>query len=160
MSAPAIGQSGDVANGADHAAASPPMPPPGRTRSVRPIRGPLRYLLIAVGLLCVALGIVGIWLPGMPTTVFLILALAAFARSSERLHTWLITHPQFGDALRNWLLHRAIPRRVKLVAVATMVFSLVVLALVGTNWVYLGVTAALMGVGAVYIVTRPAGPGL
>lgn len=158
MPAPAIGQSSDLPDDAGRAAAAPSGSPSGRSEDVRPIRGPLRYLLIAVGLLCVALGIVGIWLPGMPTTVFLILALAAFARSSERLHTWLITHPQFGAALRDWLLHRAIPRRVKLIALVTMVFSLVVLALVGTNWVYLSATAALMAVGAAYIVTRPAGP--
>ena len=60
---------------------------------------PVRFLLISVGLLNVALGVIGIFVPGMPTTVFLLIAGWFFARSSPRLHRWLHQHPRLGPYL-------------------------------------------------------------
>ena len=72
------------------------------------------YLLL--GWLCVGLGVIGVFLPIMPTTVFILIAAWAFARSSPRLHGWLRGHPTFGPSLRSWEDHRAMPRRAKRIA--------------------------------------------
>lgn len=112
----------------------------------------------ALGVLCVGLGIIGVIVPGMPTTVFLIVALWAFSRSSEKLHHWLYDHPRFGRALRNWQLHRIIPRRAKIAATATMALSLVILWLTTQNgWLELGVGVTLVAV-ALWLVTRAERP--
>jgi uncharacterized protein len=112
----------------------------------------------ALGVLCVGLGIIGVIVPGMPTTVFLIVALWAFSRSSEKLHHWLYDHPRFGKALRNWQQHRIIPRRAKIAATATMALSLVILWLTTRNgWLELGVSVILVAV-ALWLVTRAERP--
>ena len=72
-------------------------------------------ILLFAGILSVGLAIVGIVLPLLPTTPFLLLAAACFARSSDRLYRWLITHKQFGPYIENYRTHRAIPRRAKIV---------------------------------------------
>lgn len=70
----------------------------------------------ALGLVFVALGIVGAFLPLMPTTIFLILAAGCFARSSPRLEAWLLDHPRFGPTLRAWRAEGAIGPRAKMMA--------------------------------------------
>ena len=132
----------------------------GAQAGARPARGLLRYLLIAAGVVCVGVGLVGVWVPGLPTTVFMILALAAFARSSQRLHAWLINHPRFGAALRDWMAHRVIPRKVKAIAVTMMAVSLVILLLLGVNWVYLAISATAMIIGALYVISQPSQAGM
>ncbi|PKN89325.1 MAG: DUF454 domain-containing protein [Chloroflexi bacterium HGW-Chloroflexi-7] len=77
-----------------------------------------QLLLISGGLACVLLGILGIFLPVLPTTVFFLLAAAAFARSSDRLYNWIMNHPLFGKLIRNYRLYHAIPRQTKIVSVS------------------------------------------
>lgn len=62
----------------------------------------VRWLLTAFALLCLVLGVVGVFVPGLPTTVFILMAAWAAARSSPRLYRWLWFHPLFGPMLRNW----------------------------------------------------------
>jgi uncharacterized membrane protein YbaN (DUF454 family) len=116
---------------------------------------PIRILLIVFGGLCVATGIVGIFVPGLPTTIFLIIALWAFTRSSPRLEAWLLGHPRFGPPLRAWRQHGAIPRRAKYIAVATIATSWIVIAL--TTRSLFGMIGAGIGLALVafFIVTRP-----
>ena len=83
----------------------------------------LRYLMLALGLMCTALGVIGIILPVMPGTVFLLIAVWAFSRSSEKLHLWLYHHPRFGHTIRAWQQNRAIPLRAKAAAVTMMAAS-------------------------------------
>jgi uncharacterized membrane protein YbaN (DUF454 family) len=75
-----------------------------------------RILFLAVGLACVALAGVGLFVPLLPTTPFLLLAAACFARSSRRLHGWLLAHRVFGSILADWEAHGAIRLRVKVAA--------------------------------------------
>lgn len=79
-----------------------------------------RTLWLAAGLLLVGVGIVGIFVPLLPTTDFMLLALPCFARSSPRLEAWLLNHPRFGPGLRAWRAERAIPRRAKVMACVGM----------------------------------------
>ena len=66
-----------------------------------------------LGLALVGLGIIGILLPVMPTTIFFILALACFTRSSPKLATWLLEHPRYGATLRHWHSHKVVPLKAK-----------------------------------------------
>src|SRR5690606_2484444 len=73
-----------------------------------------------LGLVSTGLGLVGAILPLVPTTPFLLVAAYAFARSSPRLHDWLLHHPQLGPLIINWRQHRAISRRVKIASLVLM----------------------------------------
>ena len=68
-----------------------------------------RWLLVAVGVVSVGLGTVGIFVPLLPTTPFLLLAAACFVRSSDRLHDWLMGHRLYGPIVRGYREHRALP---------------------------------------------------
>lgn len=84
---------------------------------------PARHLYFALGWLCIALGAIGAFLPLMPTTVFLLIAAWAFAKSSPQWHAWLRNHPRFGDLICAWEEHHAMPRRAKRIALATLGIS-------------------------------------
>ncbi len=94
-----------------------------------------RLLLIAAGWFSLALGVIGIVVPLMPTTVFVLAAAFCFARSSERFHLWLMQHRLFGPMVRNYQSGQGLPRRVRRRAVmvmwATMALSVWI---VGTWW--------------------------
>ena len=115
-----------------------------------------KTLLVGFGLLCVALGVIGAFLPVMPTVPFLLLALWAFARSSDRLHAWLLNHPRFGQPLRNWQEHGAIPARAKLLSVGSMGVAAVWLVFFSGVPVWaLALAFAIMAYGAWFVLTRP-----
>jgi len=73
-----------------------------------------RRLLIGAGTLCTGLGIIGIFIPILPTTPFLLLAAACYMRSSERFYQWLINNRIFGAYVRNYIEGRGIPIRIKI----------------------------------------------
>ncbi|MCB1800714.1 MAG: YbaN family protein [Gammaproteobacteria bacterium] len=85
--------------------------------------GRSRVLYITLGWLCIALGTLGAFLPLLPTTVFLLIAAWAFARSSPRWHAWLREHAHFGEAVRAWEEHHAMPRRAKRIAFLALAAS-------------------------------------
>ena len=72
-----------------------------------------RTLWLSLGLIFVALGMVGVLLPGLPTTPFMLLAAACFARSSNRFYNWLINNRLFGEKVRRYRAGHGIPRRIK-----------------------------------------------
>ncbi|WP_448551544.1 YbaN family protein [Thalassotalea montiporae] len=82
-----------------------------------------RIALVIVGLLFVGLGILGVVLPVLPTTPFLIVAAACFAKSSPRLHQMLLDNRIFGPMIRDWQAHRSIPLRAKRIALVSMVLA-------------------------------------
>jgi len=80
----------------------------------------VQIMYAAMGTLFLVTGIVGIFLPILPTTPFLLLATACYARSSRRFYNWLMNHPVFGPMIIEWRTYRSIPWRIKLVAMVTM----------------------------------------
>ena len=84
----------------------------------------MKLLLTIIGILAIVLGVIGIFLPLLPTTPFLLLAAACFARSSKRMHAWLMGHRLFGQFLRSYEEGRGIPARAKAVALVMMWSSL------------------------------------
>ncbi len=118
-----------------------------------------RYLLIAAGILMLALGALGAVLPLLPTTPFLLVALACFARSSPPLERWLINHPRFGAPLRNWRRHRAIPAKIKTVAVASMLLSYAIVLISADPGPALQLGLALiLTCCSTFILSRPSQP--
>lgn len=117
----------------------------------------IRVLWAIGGWTSLALGVIGVFLPIMPTVPFLLLASICFARVSPRLHRWLRQHPEFGQPIRDWEEHGAIPRRAKVIAITFMTGSF------GLG-IWLLPRAALIGQGvvlllvAIFIATRPAPP--
>jgi len=80
-------------------------------------RTPKQMLLVALGSVSLATGVVGIFVPLLPTTCFVLLAGACYAKSSPRLHRWLRAHRLFGPMIRSWEDDRSIPLRAKFAAV-------------------------------------------
>ncbi|AEF21953.1 MULTISPECIES: YbaN family protein [Pseudomonadaceae] len=91
----------------------------------------LRYCLLTIGWLSVALGVLGIFLPLLPTTPFLLLAAACFMRSSKRFYLWLVEHPRLGPWIRDYLAGEGIPRKAKIYAISLM-------------WLSIGISCALV----------------
>lgn len=119
----------------------------------------MRPLLFVLGCLLFGLGFVGMFVPVLPTTPLMLLALWCFARSSQRFHDWLYTHRVFGPPLQQYRRHRVIPVVAKSTAIVFMAASLVYLFvfLQIAVWVKVLVTA-LMALGAWFILSRPSFP--
>ena len=94
-----------------------------------PVLGPVprawwrRAAWLGAGAAALAVGIVGIFLPLLPTTPLVILAAFCFSRGCQRCERWLLAHPRFGPMVRDWRRDRVIPRRAKQVAIAMMTAS-------------------------------------
>ncbi|WP_425915720.1 YbaN family protein [Pseudomonas sp. GWSMS-1] len=94
-------------------------------RDIQLQRNPaIRYALLAIGWLSVALGVIGIFLPVLPTTPFLLLAAACFMRSSKRFYTWLVNHRQLGPWIVDYLEGQGIPLKGKVYAISLMWLSI------------------------------------
>ncbi len=116
----------------------------------------LRFAAITFGWLMVAIGLLGVFVPLFPTTVFLLIALWAFSISSPRFRCWLFEHRWLGPPLRAWVIHRAIPTYAKVLSVATMAGSIMVIALfAAVSWMVPALAAAITTPIALFIVSRP-----
>lgn len=112
--------------------------------------------LKAAGSVFVALGVIGIFLPLLPTTPFLLLAAACFARSSPAFHHWLVEHRVLGVYVRDWQRDRSVPLKAKVLAVLMMSASLAWMVF-GTNApaFALWMAGAVMAAVAAWLVSRP-----
>jgi len=116
----------------------------------------VRAVWLALGLLCVGLGLVGAFLPLMPTTIFMILAAGCFARSSPRLEAWLLAHPRFGPVLRAWRAEGAIPRAGKRAACIGIAIGYALFWLgARPGWPLALIVGVAMLFCAIWIVRRP-----
>ncbi len=117
-----------------------------------------RLTWLVVGLVALALGAIGIAVPLLPTTPLILLAAFCFARSSNRLHEWLVTHDIFGPLIENWRRYGAISRRAKIISVVSMAAVLAIsLALAVPTGVII-VQLVVLGAAALFILTRPLPP--
>lgn len=116
----------------------------------------MRHVYLVLGLAFVALGFVGVLLPVLPTTPFLILAAACFARSSPRLERYLLEHPQFGPLLTTWRARGAIPLKAKWMALAGMTVGFLAFLFASRPGPVptLAVAALMLG-SLAYVWTRP-----
>ncbi|WP_445115687.1 YbaN family protein [Acinetobacter sp. WZC-1] len=95
----------------------------------------IRGLCIVMAWLCIGLGILGIFIPGLPTVDFMILAVFFAARGSIRLHTWLMNNRYIGPLIREWKQHRRIPKKVKYLSTVSMsVATLIMIFTIPHPW--------------------------
>jgi uncharacterized protein len=120
----------------------------------------MRAVWLATGLGCVGLGVIGAVLPLLPTTPFLLLAAFAFAKSSDRLHTWLLNHNIFGGLIEQWRRYGAISSRVKVVSVSSMAGIFALSLALDVAPALLIVQAIVLTAVAIFVLSRPLPPQL
>jgi len=120
---------------------------------VEPERRNFFYLIFAY--LCAGLGIIGAFLPVLPTTPFLLLAAWAATRGSPELHRWLHDHPRFGPPLIAWEKNRAVSVSGKWLACSLMTASWTIMVLVTESWIVPIITGLLFCSVGGYLITRP-----
>ena len=84
----------------------------------KPLNAAARYLLVAAGTVAAGLGMIGVFVPGLPTTPFVLVAALCYVRSSERMYRWLVSHRRLGPHLKTFVETRSLPLRVKLTGLA------------------------------------------
>lgn len=116
----------------------------------------VRALLWLAGSVSLVLGLIGVVVPGLPTTPFILLAAACYAKASPRLHAWLLNHRLTGPLLRDWEKHRSLTRRTKTIAVVSMLvmvsFSIWSFR---HRWIAQAVLVALGAIGAWVVLRIP-----
>lgn len=115
----------------------------------------MRWLWVSLGVTCLGIGAAGAVLPLIPTTPLLLLAAFCFARSSERLHDWLVSHPTLGPPVSDWRRDGAIRRSAKLLATASIAAAIVVSLLLGVGFAVVALQSAVLLVVLVFIWSRP-----
>lgn len=119
----------------------------------------VRGFLVVVGCLSVVLGVIGIFLPIMPTTPFLLLAAACFARSSQRFYTWLMTNRWFGPYLRYYTDGLGIPLRIKYRVIGLLWLTMGTSIIFFVPYLWLKLSMAAIAAGAsFYIWRQPTAP--
>jgi len=117
-----------------------------------------RIALIIVGISSLALGGLGVVLPLLPTTPFILVAAFAFAKSSDRLHRWLLDHDVFGPLITNWRYHGAISRNAKIASILSMIAIVVISFLLTVPTHAIAIQALALGAAAAFILSRPLPP--
>ena len=115
----------------------------------------MRGVWLAGGGFFLGLGLLGVVLPVLPTTPFLLLAAGCFARSSPRLHRWLLDHPVFGPPIRNWEDNGAISRKAKRLAVGSMAGVLIVSVVLGLSLLGYAVNVFIFAMGRLWSNAAP-----
>ena len=115
-----------------------------------------KTIWMLAGILALALGMLGVFLPGLPTTPFVLLAATCFAKGSPRWHRWLLSHPYCGPMIRDWEQNRSLPLRIKVLAISLMLLmtSLSIWHFAGQPLLQLGL-AVLALIGAAVVLRIP-----
>tara|TARA_B100001964_G_C14068359_1_gene524719 strand:- start:406 stop:780 length:375 start_codon:yes stop_codon:yes gene_type:complete len=114
-----------------------------------------RLVLISLGWICVSLAFVGVFVPGIPTTIFLIIALWAFTKTSKKLRYWLLHHKRFGPILSNWQEHKVVPLRAKILMVTFMILSVILFHYSLQNLYLTTGLIVILGFVARYVISLP-----
>jgi len=114
----------------------------------------LRYLLITAGTFFLGLGIIGIIIPILPTTPFLLLAAACYARSSQRFYNWLMTNKWFGNYIKNYHEGRGIPLKIKIFTISLLWITILtsIYFIVNNFWIEIILFTIAIGV-TIHILT-------
>ena len=115
----------------------------------------MQTILKILGFIFLALGIIGIVLPLLPTTPFLLLSAFCFARSSEKLHAWLLCHPSFGPAIIDWRENGSISKRNKTYAVVTILITFLLSVILEVPLVVILIQMTVLSIVSLFILTRP-----
>jgi uncharacterized membrane protein YbaN (DUF454 family) len=118
----------------------------------------VRWLWLLLAYAALALGVVGIFVPGLPTTPFVLLAAFAAARGSDRLHAWMLAHRLYGPMIRDWQAHGAVSRRAKYWALGSMAACAVIFFLTAPRWWMAALGSAIMAVVGSWLWLRPEPP--
>lgn len=118
----------------------------------------MRAVWFVFGCLALLLGGIGVFLPLLPTTPFILLAVFAFGKSAPRVALWMESSPTFGPIILEWRDHGAIAPRFKALAVGMMVFSVGLGIWMQIGWVGLTIQIICICAAATYVLTRPNGP--
>ena len=117
----------------------------------------LRTTYVAAGHASLAIGCIGIFVPLLPTTPFVLLAALCYSRGSERFHSWIEGHPRFGPMIRSWREHRAIGPRAKLAAATAVLLSVAFSVWrLAAPWSLIPVVVGVAVLG--FILSRPTPP--
>ena len=114
-----------------------------------------RLLWAMAGVLFVAVGTIGVILPLLPTTPFLLLAAYCFAHSSPKLHDWLLNHRSFGPLISNWDRYGSIDRRSKCIAMVVILMTLGISVAIGVPSWALASQIVVLVIVSTFILTRP-----
>jgi uncharacterized membrane protein YbaN (DUF454 family) len=114
-----------------------------------------RFAWLLLAWVALLLAVMGVFLPGLPTTPFVLLAAFAAARGSSHLHRWLHAHPRFGPIIADWEREGAVSLGAKRVATLTMILCGIVLALAAPRWWMAAIPCAIMCVVALWLWSRP-----
>ncbi len=114
-----------------------------------------KMVWVIAGIICVGLAFIGVFLPILPTTPFLLLAAYFFAKSSKRLHSWLLNHKTFGSLIKNWQETGSIAKSAKVKAVIVMIASIMLSFLFEFSILILAIQTIILGLVAIFILTRP-----
>jgi len=123
------------------------------------VKPAIRVFWLVVGILTLALGGLGVVLPLLPTTPFVLVAAFAFANSSNTLHQWLLNHNIFGQLIANWQRYGAISRSAKVLSLLSMVAVLVISLVMAVPAFVIAVQALVVGACSLFIISRPLPPG-
>ena len=117
-----------------------------------------RLVWFALGMTALGLGMLGVFLPLLPTTPFVLLAAFAFARSSKRWHDWLLAHRIFGPMIENWRAYGAISRRAKILSAVSLLGVFCLSLVLNVSSTVLIIQAIVLSASALFILTRPLPP--
>ena len=106
-----------------------------------------RQLLIVAGTISVAIGILGIFVPILPTTPFLLLAAGCYMRSSERFYHWLINNRLFGAYIRNYIEGKGMPLKIKIFTISLLWITIGISAFIGTQNLVVRIVLLLVAIG-------------
>lgn len=125
------------------------------TRPPPTINGLRRWPWLLLAWMCLALAVLGVILPGLPTTPFVLVAAWAAARGSPRLHAWLHAHRVFGRIIRDWQAEGAVSLRAKQTALATMLLCAAVLIAFAPHWAFAATGCGFMAAVGTWLWRRP-----